>query len=81
VFADDGGAAVTIISGGTTFSGSGTWSLTNDDENFRLQFSYTALGFTIETDETYEILRLANDELRIKDVDDDGIEIHFVPAE
>ena len=80
IFADDGGASITIVSAGTSFSGVGTWTLTNDDANWRLEYSYTALGFTIEVDESFEILRLANDEFWIRDTDDEQIEIHFVSA-
>jgi len=81
IFSDDGGVSVTVTAGGTSFSGTGNWTLLNDDEDFRLEYSYSALGFTIEFDETFEILRLANDEFWIRDVDDDGIEIRFVTAD
>lgn len=77
----DGNITITFTEAGTTFEATGTWTLTNDDENIRIQSSYTVpvINLTISSDETYEILKLKENEVWIKDVDDDGLEIHFVP--
>lgn len=75
----DGGIVLNFMEGGTSFQATGSWELTNDDENIRIQTSFTAFGVTFNGDETYEILKLKEDEFWIKDIDDDGLELHFVP--
>lgn len=58
---------------GTTYqtSTSGTWAFTNDQENLRLDFEDDA------QDNEYEILRLTEKELWLRDLDRD-LEIHLL---
>jgi len=51
---------------------SGTWSLQNSNEDLRLDFEND------DADETYEILRLKEDELWLRTMNND-LELHLVP--
>ncbi len=54
------------------FQTNGTWSFENNKEDLRLDFENDA------ADRTYEILRLKEDELWLKEKGDD-LELHLVP--
>ncbi len=60
--------AVTFV-----FETNGGWDLVNDDEDLQLDFENN------EADETYEILRLKEKELWLKEKDGD-LELHLEPA-
>lgn len=55
-----------------TFETTGTWDFENNDEDLRLDFEDDA------ADETYEILRLKENELWLREKGDD-LELHLVP--
>ncbi len=74
----DGNYTVVFDVLGTSTTATGNWAFTNDDENVRITATFDFLGLPQNIDETYEILKLAETEVWIRDVDDDGIEIHFV---
>ena len=74
----DGNVTYTFEIAGTVFTATGTWAFTNDDENIRIQTSFDFLGLPVDSDETYEILKLKETEVWIRDIDDDQIELHFV---
>ena len=74
----DGNVTHTFDIAGTVFTATGTWAFTNDDENIRIQTSFDFLGFPVDSDETFEILKLKETEVWIRDIDDDQLEIHFI---
>jgi len=55
-----------------SFQTTGRWAFENDDEDLRLDFEDDA------ADETYEILRLKENELWLREKGDD-LELHLVP--
>ena len=78
IFDKDGAAQVNFTEGGFDFEAVGTWAFTNDDQNMRITAEYVVGPLTFEIDETFEILKLKESELWVKDIDDDRLEIHFV---
>lgn len=75
----DGQVTIDDELGGIPFTATGTWTLMSDDENINVKSEADFGLITLESDETYEILKLKENEMWIKDVDDDGTELHFIP--
>ena len=78
IFDKDGAATVNFNELGVDFTATGEWAFSNDDQNMRISAEYVVGPLTFTIDETYEILKLKETELWIKDIDDDRLEIHFV---
>ncbi len=74
----DGNVTYTFEFATIEITGTGTWAFTNDDENIRIDITYTLGGLSTESIETYEILKLKETELWIRDIDDDQLELHLV---
>lgn len=65
---------------GIPYSYSGNWEFSDSDANIRITYSYTVLGVSFSVDDESEILKLKEEEVWIKDLDDDRIELHLIPA-
>ncbi len=74
----DGNITYTYELVGTEVTSTGIWAFTNDDENVRFDITYEVFGLPINDIQTYEILKLKETEVWIRDIDDDQLELHFV---
>lgn len=78
ILTKDGDVTYTFEVLGATVTGLGNWAFTNDDENLRIDVTYDVLGVPFNDVQTYEILKLKETEVWIRDIDDDQLELHFV---
>lgn len=63
---------------GVTITSAGDWELTNDDETLKVDVDTEILGVVTNNVTNFTILKLKEDEMWLKEVDGDEIELHFV---
>jgi len=74
----DGNITTTYDLLGVTITSSGTWELTNDDETLKTDVDTEILGITSNTVTNFTILKLAEDEMWLKEVGGEETEFHYV---